>query len=89
MFEKYLRLNLQDSPLMRGLAFLKAASHRQRLPLWLFLGLCCNLILAPAVLAATQGSLTRSAAYALGLLGLVTLGLSGYLFVVIFEPERF
>jgi len=63
--------------------------HRRRIPLWLFLGLCLNVAIAPAVYAAADGTLERGNAYALGLLGLVTVGLSIYLFVVIFQPERF
>ncbi|GAB4227084.1 MAG: hypothetical protein Kow00121_55620 [Elainellaceae cyanobacterium] len=63
--------------------------RRHKLPLWLFLGLCLNLAIAPAVYATAHGTLARGNAYALGLLGLVTIGLSIYLFVVIFQPERF
>jgi K+-transporting ATPase KdpF subunit len=48
-----------------------------------------NLIIAPAVLAATGGELSRTQAYALGFLGLVTVAYSGYLLVVMFQPERF
>ena len=59
------------------------------LPIKLFLVMSFNLVIAPAVYAATGEELTRKAAYALGLLGCVTLGLSLYLFVVIFQPERF
>ena len=48
-----------------------------------------NLILAPAVWAVSQGDLTKSQAYAIAGLILVTLGLSIYLFVVIIYPEKF
>jgi hypothetical protein len=63
--------------------------RRHKVPLYLFLGLCFNLILAPAVFAATGGDLSRSQAYWLGALGLVTLVLSIYLFFVMFVPEKF
>jgi K+-transporting ATPase KdpF subunit len=63
--------------------------RRQKLPLYLFLGLCFNLILAPAVLAATSGDLSRPQAYWLGALGLVTFALAIYLFFVMFVPEKF
>ncbi|HLO49844.1 MAG TPA: K(+)-transporting ATPase subunit F [Kamptonema sp.] len=63
--------------------------HRHPVPLQLFLLMCLNLVIAPAVYAATGEEITRKAAWALGILGLVTLGLSVYLFVVIFQPERF
>jgi K+-transporting ATPase KdpF subunit len=62
---------------------------RNPLPIQLFLLLCLNLAIAPAVDAATGAEITRKAAYALGVLGIVTVGLSIYLFVVIFQPERF
>lgn len=62
---------------------------RNPIPIQLFLLLCLNLIIAPTVDAATGAEITRKAAYALGVLGIVTIGLSIYLFVVIFQPERF
>ncbi|KAB8318376.1 potassium-transporting ATPase subunit F [Tolypothrix campylonemoides VB511288] len=63
--------------------------RRQKLPLYLFLGMCFNLVVAPVVYAATDQTLGRTQAWALGLLGLVTVGLSVYLFFVMFVPERF
>ncbi|MCU0532886.1 MAG: potassium-transporting ATPase subunit F [Hydrococcus sp. Prado102] len=63
--------------------------RRQKLPFYLFLALCVNLVLAPGVLAATGGDLSRLQAWAIALLGIVTITLSGYLFVVMFQPERF
>ncbi len=54
-----------------------------------FLSLCFNLLLAPLVYAATNNNIEKSSAYALGLLGLVVIGLAVYLFVVIVQPERF
>lgn len=63
--------------------------RKQKLPLYLFLGLCFNLILAPAVFAATSGDLSRTQAYWLGALLLLTVALAIYLFFVMFVPERF
>ncbi|NES96789.1 MAG: potassium-transporting ATPase subunit F [Desertifilum sp. SIO1I2] len=57
--------------------------------LQLFLAMCLNGAIAPVVYAATGDEVTRRAAYALGFLGLIVLGLSIYLWVVIFQPERF
>jgi K+-transporting ATPase KdpF subunit len=62
---------------------------RNPLPIQLFLLLCLNLVIAPAVFAATGDEITRKAAYALGILGIVTLGVAIYLFAVILQPERF
>lgn len=64
-------------------------ARRQKLPIYLFLGLCCNLILAPAVFAVTGEAFLRSQIYALSTLGLVTVALSIYLFFVMFVPEKF
>lgn len=55
----------------------------------LFLSLCLNLIIAPAVMSATGTEITRQTAYAIGILYCVTVALSVYLFTVIFQPERF
>jgi K+-transporting ATPase KdpF subunit len=63
--------------------------RRQKLPLYLFLGLCFNLMLAPAVFAATGGDLSRTQAYWLAALGLVIVALGIYLFFVMFVPEKF
>ncbi|WP_414620660.1 K(+)-transporting ATPase subunit F [Calothrix sp. CCY 0018] len=68
--------------------FIWSEWRRQKFPLWIFLGLFLNLIVAPAVYAATP-DIERTTAYALGILGLVTVGLSIYLFTVILQPERF
>jgi K+-transporting ATPase KdpF subunit len=63
--------------------------RRQKLPLYLFLAMCFNLFLAPLVFAATNGALSRSQSWSLGLLGVATVALSIYLFFVMFAPERF
>lgn len=62
---------------------------KKQVPSYLFLLLCLNLALAPAVQAVTENAFSRPQAYALGILGLVTLSLFSYLFVVMFQPERF
>ena len=63
--------------------------QRHPIPVQLFLVMCFNLIIAPAVYAAADVGLTRKAAWGLSLLGLVIVGLAVYLIVVIFQPERF
>ena len=67
----------------------KMLGQRHRIPVQLFLVMCFNLIIAPAVYAAADESLTKKAAGGLSLLGLVIVGLAVYLIVVIFQPERF
>lgn len=62
--------------------------HRQRLPLQILIALCLNLAIAPIVYAA-NGALERRQAWALGILGIVTLGLAIYLFDVVLRPERY
>ncbi|MBW4657899.1 MAG: potassium-transporting ATPase subunit F [Drouetiella hepatica Uher 2000/2452] len=66
-----------------------SAWRRRKLPSYLFLALCFNTLFAPAVLAATGGELDRLQVWALTLLGIATVCLSAYLFVVMFQPERF
>jgi K+-transporting ATPase KdpF subunit len=63
--------------------------RRHKLPFAVFLLLCINAIVAPAVYAQVGNSLAKTQAYAIALLGLVTITLSVYLFMVIFQPERF
>lgn len=75
--------------MVEGISFVFWEWRRQRLPLAIFLGLCLNLIIAPVVYAAADGVLERRSAWAIGILGLVTLALTVYLFVVVFQPERF
>ncbi len=58
------------------------------LPLKIFLLLCFNLIIAPAIYAANSET-SQLQAYALGILGIATVGFSIYLFMVMFQPEKF
>ena len=74
---------------VEGIAFVLSRWRRQQLPLVIFLMLCLNLVIAPVVYAAAGEQLERRYAYAIGVLGLVMLGLCIYLFVVVFQPERF
>jgi K+-transporting ATPase KdpF subunit len=62
---------------------------RRKYPTYLFLALCLNVVLASTAFAATGDAFSRPQIYALGILGLGTVALSAYLFVVMFQPERF
>ncbi len=62
---------------------------QKRVPKILLLALLSSVAIAPAVQAATGISLDRGQMLALVLLGITTVSLSVYLFVVIFQPERF
>jgi K+-transporting ATPase KdpF subunit len=73
---------------MKILMFVWVRWCRQRLPLQLFFALCLNLTIAPTVYAAVDG-VQRRQAWAIGLLVLVTVGLTIYLFDVVFRPERY
>lgn len=55
----------------------------------LFLTMSLNLVISPAVMAASGNEITRNTAYAIAILYGVTIALSIYLFTVIFQPERF
>jgi K+-transporting ATPase KdpF subunit len=80
---------LKHSSLLEDFTELWLSIRRHKVPRYLFLLLCLNLIVAPAVYGATNGVLSRNQAYAIALLELGTVALSIYLFVVIFQPERF
>ena len=62
---------------------------QKRVPKIFLLALLSAVTIAPAVQAATNISLDRGQVLALVLLGITTISLSVYLFVVIFQPERF
>lgn len=62
---------------------------QKRVPKILLLALLSAVTIAPAVQAATGIPFDRGQMFALVLLGITTLSLSIYLFVVIFQPERF
>ena len=74
---------------MKNSQFIKLRSYSQKLAVYFLIILGLNLILSPLLQASTAGVLSRGQSYALGLLGLVTFSLFVYLFVVIFQPERF
>ncbi|MEC4818599.1 MAG: K(+)-transporting ATPase subunit F [Scytonema sp. PMC 1069.18] len=75
--------------LLAGISFVWSQWRSQKLPLIIFIALCLNLFIAPLVYAAADGTLERRSAWALGILGLVALALIVYLFVVVFQPEKF
>ncbi|WP_026734804.1 K(+)-transporting ATPase subunit F [Fischerella sp. PCC 9605] len=75
--------------LLKAISFIWSQWRIQKLPLAIFISLCLNLIIAPIVYAAADGALERRSAWAIGILGFVTLALIIYLFFVIFQPERF
>ncbi|MFK0731172.1 MAG: potassium-transporting ATPase subunit F [Gloeotrichia echinulata GP01] len=78
---------LLPQDILEILAFISTKRHR--IPLTIFFILCFNVLLAPVVAAATPAKISHWQVYTISLLGLVTGALSVYLFVVIFQPERF
>ncbi len=62
---------------------------QKRLPKVLLISLLMAVTIAPIVQAETGVSLDRGQTLAIVSLGMMTLALSIYLFVVIFQPERF
>lgn len=89
MIKVNLRNRVLSVEMFEEVAFVWREWRRQRLPLGIFVLLCLNLVLAPAVYAATSGTLERRQVWAIGVLILITVVLAGYLFVVVFQPERF
>ncbi|MFB2767782.1 K(+)-transporting ATPase subunit F [Pelatocladus sp. BLCC-F211] len=84
LFNKFSSANIVES-----IHFVWSQWRKQKLPLIIFIGLCLNLFIAPVVYAAADGVLERRSAWAIGVLGFITLALVIYLFFVIFQPERF
>ncbi len=78
-----------STPIFEDITEIFSKWRKQKLPLYLFLAMCFNLVVAPVVYAATGKQFSHFQAWALGLLGLVTLSLSTYLFFVMFVPEKF
>ncbi len=74
---------------VQAILFVWSRWCKQKLSLVIFIGLCLNLVIAPVVYAAADGNLERRSAWAIGILGFVTLALIIYLFDVIFRPERY
>lgn len=71
------------------ISLIQTQGKRNLLPLCLFFLLSCNLIFAPVIYAATGEEITRKAAWAIGVLILVTIAIALYLLAVILQPERF
>lgn len=72
-----------------GVELLQEQWKRNPFPFRLFLMMCLNLVVAPAVYASAGQSIERTQAWAIGILALVIVGLAIYLFAVILQPERF
>ncbi|HAN46890.1 MAG TPA: K(+)-transporting ATPase subunit F [Cyanobacteria bacterium UBA8156] len=58
-------------------------------PRILLLGLLLNAAIAPALHAVTGSDMPRGTVYAIGLLGVIVVGLAVYLVVAIVQPEKF
>jgi K+-transporting ATPase KdpF subunit len=80
---------MKSFTVVEDLLSIAAKFSSRRLTRYLLWSSAINLVLAPVVYAATGGTISREQSYALGLLGVVTLALSIYLFAVIFQPEKF
>ena len=86
---KLILSTLFNPSLTEDLALVWQVWCSRKYPTYLLLALVFNLIFAPLVFAATGETISRSQAYALGILVITTVILSIYLFVVMFQPERF
>ncbi|WP_242038111.1 potassium-transporting ATPase subunit F [Tolypothrix sp. FACHB-123] len=84
-----MKKEIENSELLQILSFIWSQSRRQQLPLGIFIVMCLNLAIAPVVYAASDGLLERRSAWAIGILGCVTMAIVIYLLVVVFQPERF
>ncbi|BAY24979.1 K+-transporting ATPase subunit F [Calothrix sp. NIES-2100] len=84
-----MKKEVDNLELVQILSFIWSQRQKQRLPLAIFIVLCLNLAIAPVVYAASDDMLERRSAWAIGILGFVTIAIVIYLFVVVFQPERF
>ncbi|WP_193199213.1 potassium-transporting ATPase subunit F [Nostoc sp. MG11] len=73
---------------MQTISLVRSQRRKQHLPLAVFILLCLNVVVPPVVYAANN-TLEQRSAWAIGILGFVALALIIYLFVVVFQPERF
>ncbi|MBD2253879.1 K(+)-transporting ATPase subunit F [Nostoc parmelioides] len=71
------------------IAYIWSRLPKKQLTLAIALILGFHLIINPRVYAATSITLNQNSAWAFGILGAVIAGLIIYLFVVVFQPERF
>jgi hypothetical protein len=74
---------------VQAILFILWRWYKQKLPLVIFIVLCLNLVIAPVIYAAADSNLERRSAWAIGILGFVTLALLIYLSDVLFRPERY
>jgi K+-transporting ATPase KdpF subunit len=92
MYSPKSKINMRQifSPIViEDMLTIAAKLYDRKLTRYLLWSFAINLIFAPVVYAATGQSLSREQSYALGLLGVVTGALFIYLFVAIFQPEKF
>lgn len=80
---------MKSLPLIEDIITIATRLYDLKLTRYLLWSSAINLVFAPVVYAATGQTISREQAYALGLLGVVTGALFIYLFVVIFQPEKF
>lgn len=79
----------QDRSSIQTKDILWAKLRKQQFLVSTLIALGFTLAIAPVVYAASDISLESRTTWAIGILGLVTLSLVIYLFVVVFQPERF
>lgn len=80
---------MKSSTVIEDLLSIATKLADRKLTRYLLWSSAINLVFAPVVYAASSGTISREQSYALGLLGVVTVALSIYLFAVIFQPEKF
>lgn len=61
MLEKFFSMNIVE-----GISFVWSKWRSQKLPLTIFISLCLNLLIAPIVYGAADGTLERYSAWAIG-----------------------
>ncbi|BAY32684.1 potassium-dependent ATPase G chain [Nostoc carneum NIES-2107] len=78
-----------DKSSRQTISFVRTKLRKQKFLVSTLIALGFTLAIAPVVYAASDVSLESRTTWAIGILGLVTISLVIYLFVVVFQPERF
>ncbi|BAY96987.1 potassium-dependent ATPase G chain [Tolypothrix tenuis PCC 7101] len=84
-----MKKNFQDRSSIQTKNIVWSKLRKQQLLLSTLMALGFTLAIAPVVYAASDVNLESRTTWAIGILGLVTISLVIYLFVVVFQPESF
>jgi K+-transporting ATPase KdpF subunit len=82
-------MNKEQIVLRRAIAYMQLQVRKPKFLLVILTALCLNLAISRVVYASSDSTLQIQFTWAYGVLGAVIMALIIYLFVVVFQPERF